>query len=162
MKDIELVIKIPEEVVEYIKNNGCLSVVYNDEVAKAIKNGTPLPKRHGRLIDKDTLIKVITNGIAPNTKEGGFKHPFDIIRAIDGIPTIEANKWIPISAGLPEKSGKYWCTFGDTYLTGEDFYTTKEDAEIVFDEPEEYIGWNSQNVIAWQPLPEPYKVESEE
>lgn len=56
MADVELVVKIPEEVMEFIKNNGCLSVVYIDEVAKAIKNGTPLPKGHGRLIDEDKLI----------------------------------------------------------------------------------------------------------
>ncbi|WP_278984511.1 hypothetical protein [Segatella bryantii] len=56
MKDIvELVIKIPEEIMEYIKNNDCLSVFYIDEVAKAIKNGTPLPKGHGRLIDEEQI-----------------------------------------------------------------------------------------------------------
>lgn len=53
MSDIELVIKIPKEIMEYIKNNGCLSVIYNDEVAKAIINGTPLPKGHGDLIDRN-------------------------------------------------------------------------------------------------------------
>lgn len=40
---MKLIIDIPEEIMEYIKNNGCLSVVYNDGVAKAIINGTPLP-----------------------------------------------------------------------------------------------------------------------
>ena len=51
MKDIEVVIKIPEEIMEYVKNNGCLSVIYNNEVEKAISNGTPLPKGHKRLIE---------------------------------------------------------------------------------------------------------------
>lgn len=41
---MKLIVDIPEEVAEYIKNNGCLSVAYNDEVAKAIQNGTPLSK----------------------------------------------------------------------------------------------------------------------
>ena len=59
MAEIELVIKIPEEIMEYIKNNGCLSVIYNDEIAKAIKNGTPLPKGHGRLIDASYLLNLI-------------------------------------------------------------------------------------------------------
>lgn len=45
MADTELlVIKISKEIIEYIKNNGCLSVVYNDEVAKAIINGIPFDK----------------------------------------------------------------------------------------------------------------------
>jgi hypothetical protein len=39
---VKLIIEIPKGVVEYIKNNGCLAVGYLDEVAKAIKNGTPL------------------------------------------------------------------------------------------------------------------------
>ena len=57
MSDIELVIKIPEEIMEYIKNNGCLSVIYDDNVAKAIINGTPLPNGHGRLTDLDEIIR---------------------------------------------------------------------------------------------------------
>ena len=58
---------------------------------------------------------------------------------------------------MPEKSGKYWCTFGVTNLTGSDYYTTESDAKKLFDDSEEYIGWQSQNVIAWMPLPKPYK-----
>lgn len=54
MADIELVIKIPEGIMEYVKNNGCVSV-YDEEVTKAIINGTPLPKGHGDLIDADEL-----------------------------------------------------------------------------------------------------------
>ena len=70
-------------------------------------------------------------------------------------------RWIPVSERLPKKSGNYWCTFGGTNLTGKDYYTTESDAKKIFDEPEEYVGWQTQNVIAWQPLPEPYKAESE-
>lgn len=66
-------------------------------------------------------------------------------------------EWIPVSERLPEKSGKYWCTFGVTNLTGSDYYTTESDAKKLFDDSEEYIGWQSQNVIAWMPLPKPYK-----
>ncbi len=69
--------------------------------------------------------------------------------------------WIPVSERLPKKSGDYWCTFGGTNLTGSDYYTTESDAKKIFDDPEEYTGWRAQNVIAWMPLPEPYKAESE-
>lgn len=41
---MKIAIDMSEEIIEYIKNNGCLSVIYNDEVAKAITNGTPLDK----------------------------------------------------------------------------------------------------------------------
>ena len=43
---------------------------------------------HGRLIDADVLEKVMSEGIAPSEKDGGFKHPFDIIRAVANAPTI--------------------------------------------------------------------------
>ncbi len=57
MADIELVIKIDDEIYKKIKNNefwlSCgldLSMAYD-----LIKNGTPLPKGHGKLIDADAL-----------------------------------------------------------------------------------------------------------
>ena len=51
--------------------------------------GTAVPvPPHGRLIDADALAKVMAEGIAPSTKDGGFQHPFDIFRAISAAPTI--------------------------------------------------------------------------
>jgi len=55
---MQIVIDIPEEIVKYIKNNGCLSVIYIDEVAKAIQKGTPLPEEHNNLIDFNSLEEV--------------------------------------------------------------------------------------------------------
>lgn len=59
MADIELVIKIPEEQYNTIKSD----YLYNTFPAEmkewgleAIKNGTPLPKKHGRLKDVDKII----------------------------------------------------------------------------------------------------------
>lgn len=43
---------------------------------------------HGRLGDLDVLGKVMSDGIAPSVKDGGFQHPFDIIRAVVNAPTI--------------------------------------------------------------------------
>ena len=62
MADIELVIRIPEEMYEALRKtyvitggqrmNGktLMSVIYN-----AVGSGTPIPKGHGRLIDADAL-----------------------------------------------------------------------------------------------------------
>ena len=53
MAGIELVVKISEETYKILKN-------YTDPMPWAehlIKNGTPLPKGHGRLIDADELKK---------------------------------------------------------------------------------------------------------
>ena len=66
MADIELVIKISEEDYEYIKNS-------DDMNFNAIKNGTPLPERHGRLGDLDALETEMINGIHAGNYEDGYE-----------------------------------------------------------------------------------------
>ena len=55
MADIELVIKIPEELLEYFAKHNCMSedgwFSHSSKLLDAFRNGTPLPKGHGRLID---------------------------------------------------------------------------------------------------------------
>ena len=54
MKEVELVIKIPEEEYNIIKkSNAPMSWAEH-----LIKNGTPLPKGHGDLIDRRELLKL--------------------------------------------------------------------------------------------------------
>ena len=60
--NIELVIKIPKEKYDAIKNSSfpakmkeCFRLA--GPALEAIRNGTPLPKGHGRLIDKNKLSK---------------------------------------------------------------------------------------------------------
>ena len=60
MADIELVIKIPEELKNKIDNaneDNYRTYIWWFETTLycAIKNGTPLPEGHGRLIDADAL-----------------------------------------------------------------------------------------------------------
>lgn len=59
MSDIELVIRIPEEIRIALINNGRLLLGHrrscDSYIKEAIINGTPLPKGHGRLIDADAL-----------------------------------------------------------------------------------------------------------
>ena len=56
MADVELIIKIPEEMYEIIQD----STKYIDEVARvcedAVSVGTPLPKGHGDLIDRNLAL----------------------------------------------------------------------------------------------------------
>lgn len=54
MADIELVIKIPEIAYENTKRFCKLSTINDDELAKAIANGIPLPEGHGKLIIEPT------------------------------------------------------------------------------------------------------------
>ena len=73
MADIELVIKIPEELYEASQ---ILDVKHEDTVQiplEVITNGTPLPKGHGRLGDLDALEKEIVNGIKAGNYEEGYE-----------------------------------------------------------------------------------------
>lgn len=54
MDEIELVIKIPEEVYKSIINSKNY-ISYREYIEEGIKNGIPLPKKHGRLKDVDWI-----------------------------------------------------------------------------------------------------------
>lgn len=54
--DVELVIKIPEEVYKNIQSHDWKNGErWFSEEWKAIHNGTPLPKGHGKIIDADKI-----------------------------------------------------------------------------------------------------------
>lgn len=60
MADVELVIKIPEELKEVIDNTNAANALRYIQISysiiyEAIKNGIPLPKGHGDLIDRGGL-----------------------------------------------------------------------------------------------------------
>lgn len=62
MARIEMVIKVDERDVDLVRKNfkptgySFIPLHIQTEFVSAILNGTPLPKRHGRLIDKDHMI----------------------------------------------------------------------------------------------------------
>ncbi|MEE3484538.1 MAG: hypothetical protein VZQ98_09495 [Bacteroidales bacterium] len=55
MADIELVIKIPEESYKNMKNQVNKRDYPDMQIGRAIAEGTPLPKGHGRIGDLDAL-----------------------------------------------------------------------------------------------------------
>ena len=58
MAEIELVIRIPEELYEIIKNPKKIETMYHaGRLCEAVRSGTPLPKGHGRLIDADAVLE---------------------------------------------------------------------------------------------------------
>lgn len=75
---MQIVIDIPEE--QYITLNAksqeeVLTVIDISLLIKAIKNGTPLPKGHGRLIDADVLVD-------------GMEDDYEFCEAVNATPTI--------------------------------------------------------------------------
>ena len=62
----------------------------------------------------------------------------------------EVCHWIPVSERLPEKIGHFLMTddSGGMASVGESFFIPNDEGEPF---------WEFSNVVAWMPLPEPYK-----
>ena len=92
MADIELVIKIPEDVYTRLFDNGIQDneIAADDvcEIARAIRLGTPLPKGHGRLIDERQVVAALVyhDFLKDNVKCG------DVTKILDMTTIIEADK----------------------------------------------------------------------
>ena len=69
---MEIVIKIPDKLYEYIVKGKDLSEEQNDEMALAIADGKPLPEHHGRLIDADVLEEIKEPVYEPNGDMKGY------------------------------------------------------------------------------------------
>lgn len=55
---MQIVIDIPDRIYK-ITQNRRLNLVDGEIVENAIKNGTPLPKGHGRLIDANSIYQIV-------------------------------------------------------------------------------------------------------
>ena len=76
--------------------------------------------------------------------------------------TIEPDcKWIPVSERLPEESDDYLCSYGALtwHFVGIDIYDAdkKEFGFYSDDEQGNEVWHHVKNVVAWMPLPAPYK-----
>ena len=97
-----------------------------------------------RLIDADALKKDLTRF---------YDNEVTAKRLIDEQPTIEPMRWIPCSERLPEEH--------EVVLTQAQF---KDDVKMAVSSRVDFnywTGWGTRdiNVIAWMPLPEPWKGE---
>lgn len=92
MADIELVIKLPEKMYHMI-NAGFYD--YGD-MNVIIRNGTPLPKGHGRLIDADAVEKEMNKDEVEADRNADYYTSDKIDCAmeylIDALTIIEADK----------------------------------------------------------------------
>lgn len=71
MADIALVIKLPEELYETYKGRQpMLGDTGIDMIARSIANGIPIPKKHGRIGDLDSIMNDICNSINEMTNIG--------------------------------------------------------------------------------------------
>ena len=146
---------------------------------QAILNGIDFqPTVQPQGIDKDRLIGELDKLIKPvehldiTTKLAYNKGVMDAQVVIDQQPQIG---WIPCSERLPEEDGKYLCSYGDGHVGTFCFATNlyllapfnfgryKYNEHKGFYECDSTYGYYEiENVIAWQPLPQPYKESEEE
>ena len=107
----------------------------------------------------------------------GCLESIEALMAEGEIYDIEYSRWIPVSERLPKESGKYLVRPSDGVL--EDYSDFSEVMIMPYDADYEAFGWwtdkydpvslgyldsvfNEFEVLAWMPLPEPYKAESED
>ena len=81
---IEVVIKIPQDEYDYIQLYGTIKPFSGNFIAKQIKNGTVLPKGHGKIVD--------TRLAYQNTMQYSDKTRKMIMKVIDASVILEANK----------------------------------------------------------------------
>ena len=96
MADIELVIKMPEELLRYFNSFYLMNVNENknvDKLVEVIKKGKTLQKGHGKIGDLDKLIKHIKNlPKCPNGHSQVYDEAMIINIINDELTIIEADK----------------------------------------------------------------------
>jgi hypothetical protein len=110
-----------------------------------------------KLDSRELIAKMIDD--APTVKEISTKIPINVFEQLISQES-KTRHWIPVSERLPEESGNYLITY---CLQGE---IETQEAVYVKDEEDKWFDITNIEitlaVIAWMPLPEPYKAESEE
>lgn len=116
-----------------------------------------------------TLVEALTDkdAVSRKTVLSVVKSPRSqqqMINMIEGLPPVTpANRWIPVSERLPEKSGMYIVTdkvfsLVDSEHTGRFKRMTEQ---VEFCNGKWQRATRFYEIVAWMPLPEPYKGESE-
>ena len=115
-----------------------------------------------RLIDADSVM--FTN-LEIVMCEGDFKKAFKLLcKKLDDAPTVNVEpQWIPVSEKLPNELERVLITVcysndrKDKVIQVGSVYTDRF-GDLVWNYTEEY-GFCKSKVLAWMPLPEPYKEE---
>ena len=128
-----------------------------------------------RLIDADALVKEISVSHTM-TDDCGIKTGYEIsMRLVEDAPTIEPRprgRWIPVTERLPEENGMYLVTMTEK-AKAEELGFDLDEIEVSkmrynsngWQLPRHIPSWINEvvkdEVIAWMPLPEPYREVSE-
>ena len=117
------------------------------------------------LIDRQVAIEAI-NHICPVDTEYDctLLDRVDVRCVLSDLPSAQAEqRWIPVSERLPEVGQYVLCYLKGWHYLGKYRVCKYRDADKYVNHP--YFDFNENgfpDVLAWMPLPEPYKAESEE
>lgn len=124
-----------------------------------------------QLIDVDAIPDIefsVCDATSANGELDAYCRGMDkVMEVVKSMPTIEVPQWTPCSERLPDKEGRYlvWAvmSFVPDHVDEPNTYQGTTIASY-FERltPFKWFGDHVEQVIAWQPLPEPYQAESEE
>jgi len=134
-------------------------VGFKDEIIeKAVKSISELePPKSDDAIHRGDVLTAINDFCQCVEEYGAYNKLYDFVENIPSVKVVEkVDEWIPVSERLPEENGVYLACYEDAtvlldWFNGKWFFHGKNPAV-------EETG----TIIAWMPLPEPYKAESEE
>lgn len=85
---MKLVIDIPNYDYEYITNGCIVPIKFDNHIYEAIRNGTPLPKGHGRIIDESKITSIYYH--EETAKQGAITAKAIFIDGTDAPTIVEA------------------------------------------------------------------------
>lgn len=149
-----------EAVIEWLKDKDIIKTKNQEENARRelVFLSSAMQKPCEDCISRDDSIELIAGADETNGNEPVFSGK-QVIKMLKGLPSVTPKaRWIPVSERLPEEETDVLvCNEnGDMEITSGSYSTELNNYFMWYTS-----GWRFGEVIAWMPLPEPYK-ESEE
>ena len=105
------------------------------------------------VIYRQAAIEALHQWFADGFEEDRWWNSTHVLAALEGLPSAQPEqRWIPCSEKLPEKEVVYIITVhceDRNFITFDNFCSYKHG----------WKEWSNQEVLAWMPLPEPYREE---
>ena len=109
---------------------------------------------------KAAIIALSHNKVGDDDADVVIQHDIETIKALSS-----AQRWIPCSEHTPTQSGEYTTTVEDdegNFTTSNNWRQDKQEWGFWTSDERFCEGWcRVKNVVAWMPLPKPYKTRKE-
>ena len=111
----------------------------------------------------DAISRKDVMNLAHDIVIGDYRHRCIDATVIKELPSVNPQRWIPVSERLPEKDGSYLITYESDLYNKQCFVTALEFecGKWFYDDDYKIIDYGNC-VIAWMPLPNPYEPQESE